>query len=119
MTPGGVVPFKQDWDDQIVVALGLSYKVNDALTARVGYNHGQNPIPSQYVTPLWPAIAEHHYTAGFGYVASVQSEVNFGLAYVPEKSVTGTGPSMLVGGNGVMQIKHSQLNAQVMYSYKF
>lgn len=119
VTPGGAVPFKQDWDDQLVVALGLSYKVNDALTARVGYNYGKNPIPSQYVTYLWPAIVERHYTAGLGYVVSAQSEVNFGLVYVPEISVTGTGPDMSLGGNGGMQIKHSQLNAQIMYSYKF
>jgi long-chain fatty acid transport protein len=118
VTPGGDVPFQQDWDDQIVVALGLSYKMNDALTGRVGYNYGKNPIPSQFVNYLWPAVMENHYTVGFGYAVSKQSEINFGMSYVPEVTVTGTGPDM-PAGNGGMQIDHSQLNWQIMYSYTF
>lgn len=118
VTPGGNVPFQQDWDDQIVVALGLSYKLNDALTGRVGYNYGKNPIPNQFVNYLWPAIVESHYTAGFGYAFNSQSELNFALSYVPEVSVTGTGLAM-PAGNGGMRIDHSQLNWQLMYSYKF
>lgn len=117
VTPNGSVPFKQDWDDQ-VVAPGLSYKEYDALTARVGCNYGKNPIPSHYGTYLWPAIVERYYTAGLGYVASAQTEINFELVYVPKMSVTGTGLDMSLGGNGGMQIKHSQLNAQIMCSYK-
>jgi long-chain fatty acid transport protein len=114
VTPGGDVPFQQDWDNQIVVALGLSYKVSAAFTARVGYNHAKNPIPTDYVNYLWPAIMESHYTVGFGYAVSPQSEINFGMSYVPEVSVTGTGTQ-----NAGLQIDHSQLNWQLMYSYKF
>ena len=109
-----VAPFRQDWDDQIVLALGLSYKLNDALTGRIGYNHGKNPIPDNNVSFLWPAIVENHYTAGFGYAFNPKSEVNFALSYVPEVSVTGTGTQ-----NGGMLIDHSQLNWQLMYSHKF
>jgi long-chain fatty acid transport protein len=109
-----VAPFQQDWDDQIVVSLGLAYRFSDAFTGRVGYNHGKNPIPSAFVNYLWPAIAENHYTVGFGYAFSKQSQVNFGLSYVPEVSVTGTGAQ-----NGGMTIEHSQLNWQLMYSYAF
>jgi len=113
-----VAPFKQDWDDQIVLALGLAYRFNDAFTGRVGYNHGKNPIPDQNVNYLWPAIVEDHYTVGFGYAFSKQSEVNFGLSYAPEVSVTGTGPNPPFG-NGGMTIKHSQVNWQLMYSHTF
>lgn len=111
-------PFQQDWDNQIVLSLGLAYKINDALTGRVGYNHGKNPIPDQFVNYLWPAIVENHYTAGFGYAFSKQSTVNFSLSYSPSATVTGTGPNP-PAGNGGMVIDHSQLNWQVMYSYGF
>lgn len=113
-----VAPFQQDWNDQIVLSLGLAYKFNDALTGRVGYNHGKNPIPNQFVNYLWPAIVENHYTAGLGYAFSKQSTVNFALSYVPQVSVTGTGP-LPPGGNGGMTIEHSQINWQLMYSYAF
>ena len=109
-----VAPFQQDWNDQIVLSLGLAYRFTDAFTGRIGYNRGKNPIPNQFVNYLWPAIAENHYTAGFGYAFSKQSEVNFGLSYVPEVSVTGTGLQ-----NAGMTIDHSQVNWQLMYSVKF
>jgi len=102
--------FQQDWDDQVVMALGLAYRFGDAFTGRIGYNHGKNPIPDQNLNYLWPAIAENHFTAGLGYAFSQQSQINFALSYVPEVSVT---------GNGGMLIEHSQLNWQLMYSYAF
>jgi long-chain fatty acid transport protein len=119
VTPGGNVPFQQDWDDQIVLALGLSYKFNDAFTGRIGYNHGKNPIPDENVNYLWPAIMEDHYTVGFGYAFNKQSELNFALSVAPEVSVTGTGAPPSLGGNGGMTIEHSQVNWQLMYSYRF
>lgn len=109
-----VAPFKQDWDDQIVLSLGLAYQFSEAFTGRIGYNHGKNPIPDENVNYLWPAIMEDHYTAGFGYAFSKQSEVNFALSVVPETSVTGTGAQNLN-----MRIEHSQVNWQLMYSYTF
>ena len=109
-----IAPFQQDWNDQVVLSLGLAYKFDDALTGRVGYNYGKNPIPSQFVNYLWPAIVENHYTAGFGYAFSKQSTVNFALSYAPKVTVTGTGTM-----NNTMQIDHSQLNWQLMYSYAF
>lgn len=105
-----VAPFQQDWDDQIVLSLGLAYRFNDAFTGRVGYNHGKNPIPDAFVNYLWPAIMEDHYTAGFGYAFNKQSALNFGLSYVPEVSVT--------AGSG-MTIDHGQVNWQLMYSHTF
>lgn len=110
-TPFGyAVPFQQDWDDQIVLALGLSYKFDQALTGRIGYNHGKNPIPDGNVSYLWPAIVEDHYTAGIGYAFSKQSELNFALSVAPEVSVIGAGG---------MLIEHSQVNWQLMYSRKY
>lgn len=113
-TPGGPVPFQQDWDDQIVVSLGFAYRYSDALTLRAGFNHGKNPIPNDHVNALWPAIVEDHYTVGLGYALNPRSQINLAVSYVPEVSVTGTGPM-----NAGMRIEHSQLNWQLMYSYAF
>lgn len=113
-----VAPFQQDWDDQIVVALGMSHKFTDAFTGRVGYNYAKNPIPDEFVSYLWPAIMEDHYTAGFGYAFANQSELNFAVTYAPEVTVTGSGPTPPMG-NGGMVIEHSQVNWQLMYSLKF
>lgn len=110
---GLVVPFQQDWDDQTVLSLGLSYKLSKALTGRIGYNHGSNPIPDELVNYLWPATMEDHYTVGFGYAFTPKSELNFALSVVPEVTVEGTGPM-----NTGFTIEHSQVNWQLMYSHK-
>lgn len=109
-----VAPFQQDWDDQVVVSAGLAWKFTDALTGRIGYNYGKNPIPDAFVNYLWPATVEHHYTAGFGYTFDGGTQVNFALSYAPENSVTGSGAM-----NGGMVIDHSQLNWQLMLSHRF
>ncbi len=109
-----VAPFQQDWDNQVVASAGLAWKFSDALTGRIGYNYGKNPIPDAFVNYLWPATVEHHYTAGFGYAFDMRSQVNFALSYAPEHSVTGTGAM-----NGGMVIDHSQLNWQLMASHRF
>ncbi len=111
---GGMAPFRQDWDNQTVVALGLAWKFSDSLTGRVGYNHGKNPIPDELVSYLWPAIVESHYTAGFGYAFDRQSQIDFALSHAPEVSVTGTGMM-----NSGVRIEHSQVNWQFTYSYLF
>lgn len=108
--------FTQHWDDQTVIALGLSYKINDDLTGRIGANLSENPIPNQYVSSLWPAIVENHYTAGIGYALSKVSTLDFAVSYAPEVKVTNPNADGLGNPN---TITHSQLNWQLMYSHKF
>jgi long-chain fatty acid transport protein len=101
----------QDWDDQTVFSLGASYGVTDQVTVRAGANISNNPIPDEFVHPMFPAIIENHYTAGLGYAFSEASDINFSLAYAPEVSVTNE--------NTGTKIKHSQTNWQLMYSHRF
>ena len=115
MIQGATVPFQQDWDDQTVYQLGVSYKFSDALTGRIGASFSDNPIPNQFVSHLWPATTEDHYMVGFGYSFDKDSELNFALSYAPE--VTVTNPDMY--GMGPVSVKHSQTNFQIMYSKKF
>lgn len=101
----------QNWDDQTVIALGGSYKVDPAWTVRVGYNHASNPIPDAYLNPLFPAIVETHVTAGVGYEFSQASTIDFSLTKGLEASATNP-------GTGIKSTM-SQLNWQVMYSYRY
>jgi long-chain fatty acid transport protein len=105
------ITFSQDWDDPTVVSLGGAYRATDKVTVRAGANLSSNPIPDEFVHPLFPAIVENHYTAGVGYAFSDASELNFSLAYAPEVEVTNS--------NTGVDISHSQTNWQLMYSHKF
>jgi long-chain fatty acid transport protein len=105
------ITFFQDWDDQTVFNIGGAYMATDALVLRLGANISSNPIPDKFVHPLFPAIVENHYTAGFGYAFDQASDLNFSLTYAPEVSVTNS--------NTGVGITHSQMNWQLMYSHSF
>ncbi len=101
----------QNWEDQTVIALGGAYKVTPEVTLRLGYNRGKNPIPDKYLNALFPAIEETHVTGGVGYRMSNASSVDFALSKGLETSATNS-------QNGVKSTM-SQLNWQLMYSYRY
>ncbi|MCF3652364.1 OmpP1/FadL family transporter [Synoicihabitans lomoniglobus] len=100
----------QDWDDQTVIQLGAAYMVNDRFTLRGGFNYGNNPVPDRFLNCLFPAIIETHFTGGFGYQFNDRSTIDVSVTYAPEVEI--------VSGYGV-GVSHSQLNSQIMYSYRF
>jgi long-chain fatty acid transport protein len=109
---GGSVSFAlpQNWEDQTVTNIGVSYAVNGQLTLRGGINFADNPIPAAFVNPLFPATVEKHYTLGLGYKLSPVSEFNGSLTIAPTSTVT--------NGMGVV-VTHKQTNAQLMYTHRF
>ncbi|NTV96403.1 MAG: aromatic hydrocarbon degradation protein [Thiobacillus sp.] len=107
---GRILTMPQEWDDQIVYALGLQYRPTDKLGLRVGYNYGKNPIPDTYLHPLFPATVERHYTAGFDYRVSDNGCVAAAVSYAPEVSD--------VNGMG-LTITHGQVSAMVGYNHHF
>ena len=101
----------QEWEDQTVIALGAAYKINDKLTGRVGYNYASNPIPDEYMNPLFPAIVESHLTLGAGYGLNPASDINFALSIAPENSQTNS--------QNNVKSSMSQMSWQLMYSLRY
>ena len=110
--PGNTVDFAmpQNWKDQTVFELGAAYLFTPEFTGRIGVNIANNPIPDADMNYLFPAIIENSYTLGVGYAFSKASSIDFSLAYAPEVKQT--------AGNG-LTTTHSQMNEQIMYSYRF
>lgn len=100
----------QEWQDQTVISVGGAYQATDALILRLGYNHASNPIPDEFLNPLFPAIVESHVTGGVGYTFG-GSQLNFSLSKGLE--VTATNSAAQVSAT------HAQLSWQLMYSYLF
>ncbi len=100
----------QQWRNQNVYSLGVQYRPNDKLGLRVGYNYGKNPVPDAWLNPLFPAIVEKHFTAGFDYRVSDKGCIAFAVSIAPEVSnVTAAG----------MTVTHSQVSAMVGYNHHF
>lgn len=100
----------QNWDDQNVFQLGAAYKMNSALTVRGGINVANNPVPDQFMHPLFPAVAKTNLTGGFGYAFDKASSIDASLAYVPKNTV--------VGGSGVT-VDFGGTSAQFLYSHRY
>jgi long-chain fatty acid transport protein len=100
----------QDWSDQTIVQLGAARRITDRLTLRAGANFTSDPIPAKYLNCLFPATVEKHLTAGFGWKIDERSSFDASLTYGFESEQT--------NGYGI-RIGHSQLNTQLLYSYRF
>jgi long-chain fatty acid transport protein len=110
--PGNVLDLSmpQNWKNQTVFELGAAFQVNEPLVLRAGVNIASNPIPDDYMNPLFPAIEENHFTIGAGYTFDQASSVDLSLAFAPEVEAKNS--------DGVTTT-HSQFNQQIMYSFRF
>jgi long-chain fatty acid transport protein len=117
--------YKQDWSDQTVMNLGVAYAATDAMTVRAGINRSTDPTNSKYVSFLFPATIETHYTLGMGYNINRNSSIDVSLTHAPEVKTTETNPEILNPAWGGAEaypsntITHSQTSYQLMYSHKF
>lgn len=100
----------QNWKDQNVFMLGAGYRITNRFTLRGGVNVANNPVPDQYLNPLFPAIIKNHYTIGAGYIFSRASSTDVSFTYAPEVKQA--------AASGVTST-HNQTSAQVMYSYRY
>lgn len=84
------------WEDQDVIAFGVSYKMDD-LTLRAGYNYAESPLKdlpavtdmTQYQNIYFnmlgfPAVSDTHYTVGAGYQFTPKVCLDVAYVYAPE-----------------------------------
>ena len=78
------------WDSQFVFAVGAAYDVTDKLIGRIGYTYGKSPIDAggMFANFLFPAISEHHVTAGASYKLTPTWELGASAFWSPENTVT-------------------------------
>jgi len=98
----------QNWDDQTVIQLGGAFKMGPALTIRAGVNIASNPVPTSTLNPLFPAIIENHYTAGFSLALTPASDLSASMAIAPD---------VISAGDSGVTSSHVQANFQIMYSH--
>jgi long-chain fatty acid transport protein len=82
------------WDDMTVFKVGAQWSPDNDWTWRVGYSHGNQPIPESEVlfNILAPGVIEQHVTLGFTRALSSGDEISMSLMYALNHEVTGTNP---------------------------
>ncbi len=112
------------WKSQFVFLAGAAYEVTDKFTVRAGYNYGKSPIDEMHVFAnfLFPAITEHHITAGASYKWSERYEFGGSAYYAPENTMVNNpnGPSATFASvGGTTTLNHSQYGMQASIKMKF
>jgi long-chain fatty acid transport protein len=114
------------WSNIDVIKLGVEYKYNKDLTLRAGYNHTDNPIQSRDVTfnMLAPGVVKDHYTLGFTYNVSKDSELTMAYMHAAKNSVSGTSLfntwlAGFGGAGGTEKIEMYQDSIGIAYGMKF
>ncbi len=113
------IPFEMDWDDQVVVAIGAEYELTESFKVRAGYNYGNTPVTNVNLSPIFPALVEHHATAGFTYT---WKNWDFDFAY--EHAFTNTetndgNPDPNVNPFYGSKVSHTMDTFHLMASYRF
>jgi long-chain fatty acid transport protein len=102
------IPFVFDWQDQWVFAFGGDYRVSDRWTVRAGYNYGENPVPDETLTPLFPATTEHHLAVGASVLAGSKT-IELALERAFSSSQTNNNPNPMVNPFGPgARVDHEQ-----------
>lgn len=100
--------FVFDWQDQWVLALATEYRLSERTTLRAGWNYGENPVPDETLTPLFPATTEHHLAVGASHLrGSVTYE--WAIEHAFNASNTNNNPNPMVNPFGPgTRVDHSQ-----------
>ena len=130
-----------DWEDQVVVAVGGQYKATPKLTFRLGYNYGNNPVkthddfngasitrvqgkslPTYYYETFriigFPAIVEHHITAGAGYQFSPRFSMELGYMHAFQNTISESGTDF-VGAPVKLQSKLYENSVDLGLTWRF
>jgi long-chain fatty acid transport protein len=113
----GMQPWSLNWDDQVVVKVGAQYAATDWLKVRAGYEYGKQPLDERrnFENVAFPAISEHHVTAGLGATLG-KAEVNVAAQWVPEVTLEGSTPSAFITS---YETKLSQYAIDLGVAYRF
>ncbi|HZD90458.1 MAG TPA: outer membrane protein transport protein [Pseudolabrys sp.] len=113
------------WSDIDIFKIGAEWRATPQWTLRIGYAHNTNPISPADVTfnILAPGVVTDHFTGGFAYKATSNSELEFAAAYAPSNHVSGlekTGaPPFTTTPVSDIDISMHQFQFTLGYTYHF
>jgi long-chain fatty acid transport protein len=116
-------PFDMSWKDQWVLKLGAQLTPAKGLDLRAGYNYGKMPLDSAraFENLVFPAVAEHHFTAGAQYALSPRWSLSLAGMYSPEAKISGANAGPPPAGQAIASYstKMSQYQIDLGAVYRF
>ena len=117
------MPWNMDWSDQFVYKIGVQYNINPMFVLRAGYNYGKMPLNSDraFENIAFPAVSEHHFTAGVGINFTKQFTLNIGGMYSPVAKLAGSNAAYPPAGQAInsYDTQMSQYSIDMGIAYTF
>ena len=110
--------WNMDWSDQFVYKVGVQYAVHPMVVLRAGYNYGKTPLNSEraFENIVFPAVSEHHITAGIGINFNKQFTLNIGGMYSPPAKISGSNMAQSISS---YETEMSQYSIDMGVTYTF
>jgi long-chain fatty acid transport protein len=110
--------WNMDWSDQFVYKVGVQYALNPMVVLRAGYNYGKMPLNSDraFENIAFPAVSEHHITAGIGINFNKQLTLNIGGMYSPTAKISGSNSAQFISS---YETEMSQYSVDMGVAYTF
>lgn len=107
------------WGDVDVIRLAAEWQQSDDMTWRVGYAHSSNPVRSidAMFNIFAPGVVEDHFSIGGSKKLNDRDRLDFSASYVLSNSVTG--PELMPGSTGSIELKMHQVSAAIGWTRKF
>jgi long-chain fatty acid transport protein len=115
-SPSGAMPWSLGWSSRWVFKLGAAVAVTPELEVRAGYDYGKMPLdPGRAFEAIaFPAVAEHHVTAGAGYAVNDRLTVNLAAMVSPRATVSGASAAYPAqGGQAIASYQSGMSQFQV------
>ena len=118
----GAMAWDLGWNDQWVFKVGAQVMVRRELKLRAGYNYGKMPLDPNcaFENLAFPAVAEHHLSAGLGYDFG-RVTFNAGGTWSPRATLSGANAKYPAQGGQAIQsytTSMSQLSMDLGISYR-
>jgi long-chain fatty acid transport protein len=110
------IQLPQDYKDQTILALGTAYELDSAWTLRGGLRFATQALPSQTLFAVIPATPKTHISAGFTYLFSKSSKVDFAYSHAFKENMNN---ASLPNTSAPISVSHAQDNAVLNYTYSF
>jgi long-chain fatty acid transport protein len=115
-------PVAKNWKDSDTYRLGVTYKMDDALTLMGGYSKGESPVPNNTIGFELPDSDATYYSAGFKYKQNENLSWGAALLYADKDSLhipAGSGNANGAINAGGTFDKGGAILATVGASYEF
>ncbi len=111
--------FPLNWENSIIAKIGGEFMASEALTLRLGYAYGSNPVPESTIFPVFPAIVENHIMLGGSYQFTNSFAAHLAYEMVMNNELTAENESLIANEYNASTSELATNLFHIAFTYNF